>query len=52
MTGVLVMPISGTRSKQFTSLLGTVFLPAAGAMKLACQSGAEFVLALVSASKA
>ena len=51
-TGVLVMPISGTMSVELTSPVGTVVIPAPGLRKLTCHNGAEFVPAPLSASKA
>ena len=39
MTGVPVMPISGTMSVELTSAWGTVVTPWAGSRKLRCQSG-------------
>ena len=50
--GVPVIPISGTKSLQLTSLLVTTLIPCAGSMKLTFQSGAAFAPVLLSASKA
>ncbi len=51
-TGVLVIPISGTIWSQLTSEAGTVVTPRAVSKKLTCQNGASFGPPLLSASKA
>ena len=51
-TGVPVIPISGTMSLHWMLEFGTVVTPAAGLIKLTCHRGDAFAPALLSASKA